>query len=914
MQPSTELPEAKSCNALDRDPGLPKNKTSNQKANSSQAKLKEISRLIVDSWPDCYAMARSAAGGILRQHGITHVKPDKVYWHRFSNAVSSVKTFSGWEHYGVPEESMTLTELVMRRFRASDQDNIDTLQVMGGFYRADANAGTFNESNELKLLPSQVQKTLWEIDLSEQYEARLKRFWRDNAQNVRTLARANCLAAAVMAHDCKRLSGDQLQMVKDGLGGGLSLPPDLQQLEASAAPVSTVTVAKLVIAGRVSQDILHFSKSGASQLLYIPGKVAAFEAFSNDAELYSWLRKQVAQPKQRERLKAHFTSQGLQSTAEDKQLDNALVQLVDAADEVVATKIQFRVFTTDVFALLRDELHQQMLVRADELLRSNNEIRVQMWTAYLHVLTGIASSLAPLGWPAALVAVTAGTANVALNVEQAIDGDNRDERKAAVLAAIFSAIDVLFNLPMLAGTGNALIEEVEPLVAVEQDLSAEGQAIVDEDLRQMLEPYEANVELEPVGDVRNQTMYILDDHRFYIRLNGMNYQVRYLSGQQHWAIIDPANPYSFDRNVLVRMTEEGQWQVIDKACLRGGGQCLGAMPQVAAIDYSSFDVPVGEYEVPEVARPAVSELLEYRNRRMLTGDFYDGESGLVQTSDSFIALRRRLVEDAREYWRSGAITADRPVLPSLQPAVAAKDLFETLLTEYRGVVIGESHQAIASKQFLIANMKLLAKRGVRTLYMEHLLGDLHQADLDALFKTGKMSARLDKYLKSLDQGQRTDPTGVNTFANVVRAAQRQRIRVRALDCAVSYRLEGIEEPGSPVRQQVFSFYGSKVMRAEQATNTDQPWVALVGNTHSNTYKRITGLAELNQGVGLRVIDVGGDQAIGVSVDPGEYYLPSIRSPDGVVKADYLLAIKTKPEAVEHLPANQAPPGVTRPDS
>ncbi len=911
MQPSTELPKAESCNALNTDPRLQQHKTDGQE--SAHAKLKQISRQVVDSWPDCYAMAQSAAGDMLRQHGITDVDPDKVYWHRFSNSASNAKSFSGWEHYGVPEESMTLTELVMRRFRASDQDNIDTLQVMSGFYRAGADASVFNENNEIKLLPSEVQQALWKIDLSDQYATRLMHFWRENAEHVRTLARANCLAAAVIAFNCKRLSRAQLQMVMDGLGGGLSLPPDLQQLEAHAAPASTVTVAKLVIAGRVSKDILRFSKSGASHLLYIPGKNAAFEAFSNDAQFYSWLRAQVAQPKQREGFKAHFTSQGLQSAAEDRQLDDALVQLEGAVDEEFSKQIQFRVFTTDVFALLRDELRQRMVAQADVLLRSNNELRVQMWTVYLHVLTGIASSLASLGWPAALVAVTAGTANVVLNAEQAIDGDNRDERKAAVLAAIFSAVDVLFNLPLLASTGNTLVEELEPLADVEQELLAGGQEIVDEDLRQLLEPYETEVVLEPADDGRDQTMYILDDHQFYIRLNGAKFQVRYLSSQQHWAIIDPASPYAFDRNVLVRMTPAGQWQVIAKACLRGGGQCLGAMPETAAIDCSGFDVPVGEYEVPEVARPAVSELLQYRNKRMIDVDFYGSGSPLAKTSQSFIALRSRLVEDTTQYWRDALIPV-RPVVPSVQPGVATKELFETLLAQYQGVVIGESHQAIASKQFLITNMKLLAKRGVRTLYMEHLLGDLHQTDLDALFKTGKMSAQLDEYLRALDEGQRTDPTGVNTFANVVRAAQQQRIRIRALDCAASYRLDGIEEPGSFLRQKVFSFYASKVMRAEQTTNTHQPWVALVGNTHSNAYKRIPGLAELNKGVGLRVIDVGGDQAIGVSVDPGEYYLPSIRSPDGVVKADFLLAIKTRPEAVEHLPVSLAPPGVIRPGS
>ena len=231
------------------------------------------------------------------------------------------------------------------------------------------------------------------------------------------------------------------------------------------------------------------------------------------------------------------------------------------------------------------------------------------------------------------------------------------------------------------------------------------------------------------------------------------------------------------------------------------------------------------------------------------------------------------------------------------------------------MVIGESHQAIASKKFLIDNMRVMAKKGVTTLYMEHLLTDLHQVELGLLPRSGDLPSVLGDYLRDLDIGQRLDPLGDYTFTKLVQAAAKEGVQVRALDCAASYRLDGMDdlyEVGGTLRQQVFSYYAGKVIRTRQMLPGSGKWVALVGDTHASTYKRVPGLAQLEDVPSIRIVDAGAGQQTAMTLDPGEYYLPSITRPDGIVRADWRLAIKVREAPFEFHDPSLAPPGVLRP--
>ena len=107
--------------------------------------------------------------------------------------------------------------------------------------------------------------------------------------------------------------------------------------------------------------------------------------------------------------------------------------------------------TGDAFSWLRDSVKARMHSDADLSLHSNGELRKKMWIGYLNAFLRVFGSMAAVGWPAALAVVGAGLADMGLNIDQAINGTSKADRKAGVIGAIASGIDVLFNLPYLRG-------------------------------------------------------------------------------------------------------------------------------------------------------------------------------------------------------------------------------------------------------------------------------------------------------------------------------------------------------------------------------------------------------------------------------------------------------------------------------
>ena len=56
---------------------------------------------------------------------------------------------------------------------------------------------------------------------------------------------------------------------------------------------------------------------------------------------------------------------------------------------------------------------------------------------------------------------------------------------------------------------------------------------------------------------------------------------------------------------------------------------------------------------------------------------------------------------------------------------------------------------------------------------------------------GRCRENLESYLKDLDRGHGTDPSGQFTFLEVVKAARKSHIRIQAIDCMASYRSTGM---------------------------------------------------------------------------------------------------------------------------
>lgn len=251
----------------------------------------------------------------------------------------------------------------------------------------------------------------------------------------------------------------------------------------------------------------------------------------------------------------------------------------------------------------------------------------------------------------------------------------------------------------------------------------------------------------------------------------------------------------------------------------------------------------------------------------------------------FKRTRRQLHDDAEQYLKDLEAPA-RVTLPDLAADISHTGLIKAMYANADGLVIGEAHASSASKRFLIDNFAALKAEGVKTLYFEHLLADFVADDVQTFNRTGVMSAALTTRLKDLDRNHRVAPGQAHTFYQVVLDAQKHGIEVVAIDCAAAWYEKGLRGVDPGARQRMFSYIASRTIDAHQASQGAHKWVALVGNSHSNTQRGTLGLAELNKAIGVRVVEPEAGIAPRLRPDPGI----ETSFNQGLVKADFLLEV------------------------
>lgn len=860
--------------------------------NTDLAALKAIAAQIAGRCPDVRQLAADIASRLLIKHTGRAGNPDDVWWHRWKNADSNPRSFTGWEHWGRPVQSMTLPQLVMHRFEASDQDNADNLKQMGGFYSAGPEAHLYNESNEVRLMPADVLNDLWGIDFAQEYRAKLDHFWAEHADDFRLLAKANYLAKALEDRQALRLSDGQFQIVVKAVAGDVQWPVTLATLRAEVLPSQTLKVYAFDISGRLASDILRIVDQDGWQYLYVPGEVTAFHAFERPQDLYWWVLSETNMAQNRARFLSHWPLSD--STADpDDSLNHTLDLLFYGWGHNKSVNKYAVALSEDPFTFLRHSTEQRMYADMDLSLTSNADLRKQMWIGYLNAFSRVAGGMAALDWPVALALVGSGLSDMGLNIDQAVNGHTTAQRRAGVLGAITSAIDTLFNALFLWPAGSALADAFEPLEARVE--LAEIKPLLPAPLAPLeaaeaLAPLETNELLEgqlSAGQGRMRGVYLNEAGQTHIQIDEMAYQVRWVKDLNCWAVVDPANPFSFYGSVPVRLDVDGVWQPMATGGLKGGGGIFGKKPWGRAVaEVVTALTPTFRYDVPVSLRERLRNMAQGLEDKLLSGERANLlQPGEIDPYEQMRSIRQNLRTDAEDFLASFRLPP-RPSLPLLDSVASEPTLIKAVYGKANGMVIGESHASIASKKFLIDNMALLAKQRVRTLFMEHLLTDYHQVDLDTYARTGTLPEGLQTYLERIDRGFHTDPQGRYTFLELVRSANQHHIRIQALDCAASYRQAGLSDAQGNVRTQMLNYFAHTVIQSDQAIRGSSKWVALVGNTHANTFRGVPGISELEGAIGIRVEDVASNAVHGVRIDAGRH-LPDldISGSPGFVKSD-----------------------------
>ncbi|WP_338724117.1 membrane-targeted effector domain-containing toxin [Pseudomonas tolaasii] len=265
-------------------------------------------------------------------------------------------------------------------------------------------------------------------------------------------------------------------------------------------------------------------------------------------------------------------------------------------------------------------------------------------------------------------------------------------------------------------------------------------------------------------------------------------------------------------------------------------------PAGAASHYAEFDLPSGIRSDINLIR---------QTHRGLDTRYSIATPRHAAAQSTFSQTRQRLSDKAKVFFNE--LTLPPRSLPANLATTSSETVFiERLYQQKLGLVIGEAHSARASKRLLIDNFKLLKKQGVKTLYMEHLLTDLHQAALETYQRTLKMPPILEHYLLSLDAGHMPQYRGPDTFTQVVKAANKHGIRIRALDCTASYHIKGLS--GDNTRARLFSYFANQVISADQQALGPHKWVAFMGSAHTDMYVGVPGIAQLQDAVSLHVRD------------------------------------------------------------
>lgn len=899
---------------------------------AAQQQLKALAPAVLDTCPNMQKLAADTAREILARHDLAGLNPEQVYWHRFKGGIGDSQAFTGWVHNEKPLESMTLSQLVIHRFSLHDQDNADLLDGDGGFYSVGPDARLFDGSNEVRLSASAVLNDFWDINFSERYAAHMDNFWGTHQDDFRTLAKVNFLAQALQARQARHLTDAQFQTAIKAVASDLSWPPTVANLQTEAPATPGLRLAALDIGGHIASDTLRIIDSDGRQIVYVPGEAQAFHCFQTPADLHFWLLCQTNHPENRAQFMTHFplsaqiqqddtdavtwkqmlvtpvliyrTGQALTGTLPPDWVDKGLNAMID---QLFVTWGQWnhhlinqadQSIEGDAFTWLARSSKARMKNDADFCLHSNGELRKKLWAGYLNAFSKLFGPMAVVGGPVALVVIGASVASLGLNIDQAVNGRTLEERRAGEQGAVFSAIDSLFNLGLLK------VDGVLPDIAEASDSFAEVSVEAPEPhepvaTNEVPDHYESNLILEgetlntapgkfyqvytlKTSDGMPQTAMMMNDKPYYIRYEND------LNGPSHWAIVDPANPNSFSGSIPVRVNELGKWEPLrGSRGLKGGGGNSSKAAKVRPVT-----------EAPPARLPAATEPTTSTATRRVTTEFDAPPStrpelrkwalGLneIHIHSRFLHIDRythyfggihgKLVQSAKNFYRelSWPRLPQRPVIPAVEPSTSFSELIESLPEDLPGVVIGETLDRVTSTRLIIENMPLLARKGVKTVYMRRLLNDFTQDDLNYYFQHGFMSEDLEASLSRMS----TDPTGQFNELELVKTARSNGIRVQAIDCAAHFKYP--DPLVSRTEQMARNYLSHTIFRADRALNRGGKWLLMTHSTSTNTFREVAGLSELEGGIGLRIEEVYPGQGNDLRMDPGIEVDHDVIAPEG----------------------------------
>lgn len=249
--------------------------------------------------------------------------------------------------------------------------------------------------------------------------------------------------------------------------------------------------------------------------------------------------------------------------------------------------------------------------------------------------------------------------------------------------------------------------------------------------------------------------------------------------------------------------------------------------------------------------------------------------------DRFQEKRLRLAMDVHSATPS-ARTA-RPSLTHLQGLNSDKAI-AAIFERSDGIVVGAYNTDMPTYRFLIDHMDALCHAKVKTLYLDTLVSELHQSDLDKYGKHGKLSKQLGADIANEDILSQIYTDQPHNLTALIKLAQQRGIRIVAASTMVSRYLKGIEQDMpedlpdnhdlADIQHKMRSFTAASLIGQDQVT-TPGKWVAWVDPSLENLDDPMQTLAESCGAIGIRVMEdkqIEKDTQAKTNIEADSYYV------------------------------------------
>ncbi|MFG6207977.1 dermonecrotic toxin domain-containing protein [Pseudomonas retamae] len=268
--------------------------------------------------------------------------------------------------------------------------------------------------------------------------------------------------------------------------------------------------------------------------------------------------------------------------------------------------------------------------------------------------------------------------------------------------------------------------------------------------------------------------------------------------------------------------------------------------------------------------------------------FYDPAKSDRLVFSAFVGARQRLGKAARDRF-----TAFEPAPTAALPTLGAGETFETFLQKLAdgrlNLLIGENPTEVSAKALLKKHMKAFKDSGYDTLYLARIYTDLHQAELDIFHLTQRMPERVKAHLHTLSADRPSAYVGTDNYNEVCEAAAKYNIRIRAIDCVASHNVKGLPDPELS-RQEMFSYFATEAIKADQLLHGPHKWMALIDRTHTNYSMGVPGLGETLGAVSLHVRDSAPELASTVQQGAWATIIPEKATSARALRSDFTINI------------------------